>query len=135
MNKKLLITLIVSAVLSVTTNKVHAWDGCGDDPVVTPAVSFSKDTRNHAAKPPLITWIKIENKQLLWSALIANKIEVRFSENASDLRWRFTTSNDGHEILGKIKNTGILSGTYYFQARGINSGKKGPWSPIFSGIF
>lgn len=96
---------------------------------------FSEDKRCHAATPGKASWVKFNGKELLWSAKDGEKIEVRFSEKSSDLRWSFVTSNDGHEILGQMRNTGKMSGKYYFQMRTLNGCKSGPWSETFVGYF
>ncbi len=99
----------------------------------------SEDKRCHATTPPQATWIDIKDGSitnnwhplLTWSAIGGDKVEVKFSENPNDLRWRFITLNDGHDVLGYKENTGTLGMVwYYYQMRTINECKTGPWSPV-----
>lgn len=101
--------------------------------------TFHPDTRCLDTTPPAPTWFVGEDGStvndwhpvLTWSAMGGDTVEIRFSENPSDLRWRFTTNNDGHLIGGYVDehNTGLLGMIdYYYQLRVINGCKVGPWS-------
>lgn len=91
--------------------------------------TFHPDTRCHDATPPQVTWVNLDGKELTWSAIDGDKVEIRFSDDPDDLKWRFTTLNDGHETLGTMQNTGYMGGAiYYFEIRTVNGCKSGPWT-------
>jgi len=103
--------------------------------------TFHKDTRCLDTTPDAPQWFVGEDGSaannwhplLTWSAMGGDEVEIKFSEDPNDLRWRFVTENDGHEIIGYMENTGLLGMIdYYYSMRVINGCKEGPWSPVIS---
>lgn len=57
-------------------------------------------------------------------------MEILFSENPKDLRYKLITLNDGHEKVGLGTKAGWWGG--YWRMRTINGCRNGDWSPIYS---
>ena len=81
-----------------------------DDPEPEPKddpKTFKEDTRCHDNTPPELTWLEITDgsadnnwfPQASWSAMGGSTIEVRFSDDPDNLRWRFEMDNDGRYAL------------------------------------
>ena len=109
------------------------------EPREEPKNTFKEDTRCNDAKPKDITWLDIADGSNLndwhpeatWSAEGGDTIEVRFSDDRDNLKWRFEMSNDGHESLGFMDNTGMLGMVdYYYQFRTVNGCSKGNWTEL-----
>ena len=87
--------------------------------------TFTKDTRCHATKPPLVTWASYEpiTETLNWSAVGGDKVELNFGWG--DYPYKVILTNDGHEQVGLGTDIGYW--TNHFKMRTINDCKIGNW--------
>jgi hypothetical protein len=101
--------------------------------------TFKEDKRCLDPKPPLPTWVNFVDGSaangwhplFTWSAMGGDTVEFRFSDDPDNLKWNFTTENDGHEVMGYVDehNSGLLGNIYYYwQMRTVNGCKDGDWT-------
>jgi len=86
------------------------------------------------AEPPVPSWSSFNaaTQTLSWSAMGGDKVRIKFSGDPGDLKYYFTTENDGHEQVGAGTTAGWFGG--YWKIRTVNGCKYGDWSDLQSAL-